>query len=447
MLTLKHDTMLGNIPDDWDVKPLKELLETNIPGDWGDDSGPHMTSVIRSTNLTNDRVLNLSDIAVRALKSEKAGKLIPRKGDILLERSGGGPDQPVGRIGYVHNDLYAHAFSNFLHLLRPNSAAIDPAFLSWLLFRVNRTGRILRLEQQTTQMRNLNFRDYLTMLLPVPPLEEQVAIARVLDAVDAAIRRCERAIQSARQLRKSLLSELLSCGVDEKGRVRNRRSSELVETPLGRLPAPWELRSVGSEFELQNGFTINEDRRPRFRKRKYLRVANVQRDALALNDVQELEAHDKEFAPRVLQADDLLVVEGHADRLQIGRCAIVDERAAGFTFQNHLFRLRTCGQVAPDFGCLWLNSEYANRYWNARCATSSGLNTINQRTLRKLVVPVPPKPEQDRIVELVQSQRAHLESLVTKRDSLSQLKKSLMHDLLTGTVRVNPSLSQVAEAV
>jgi type I restriction enzyme S subunit len=287
----------------------------------------------------------------------------------------------------------------------------------------------------------------LQLRLAVPPPCKQAAIAQLLDAADTAIERCEAAIQKARQLRKSLLSDLLSCGVDNNGRVRKRRDLDFVKTPLGRLPATWEISSVGGEFELQNGFTLNADRRPRFRKRKYLRVANVQRDALDLEDVQELEAHETEFALRVLQADDLLVVEGHADRMQIGRCAIVDERAVGFTFQNHLFRLRTRGRVVPGFGCLWLNSEYAQRFWNARCATSSGLNTINQRTLRKLLVPVPRKSEQDKFVELVQSQRTHLESLMAKRDSLAQLKKSLMQDLLTGAVRVKASLSQVAEAV
>lgn len=184
MLTLKQDTMLGDVPDDWGIRPLKALLESNAPGDWGDDGGPHMFPVLRSTNLTNERRLDLSDIAIRALKPEAAARLAPRKDDILLERSGGGPDQPVGRIGHVADDLPGHAFSNFLHLLRPDSKQIDPAFLSWLLHRVNRTGRILRLEQQTTQMRNLNFRDYLTMPLPVPPSGEQVAIARMLSSVE-----------------------------------------------------------------------------------------------------------------------------------------------------------------------------------------------------------------------------------------------------------------------
>jgi type I restriction enzyme S subunit len=141
--------------------------------------------------------------------------------------------------------------------------------------------------------------------------------------------------------------------------------------------------------------------------------------------------------------DDLLVVEGHADRMQIGRCARVTPEAGGVTFQNHLFRLRTNGAVVPAFACLWLNSAYAQRYWNARCATSSGLNTINQRMLKRLAIPVPSQAEQHTIAELAQRQRQHVAALVAKQERIEALKKSLMHDLLTGRVRVRDT-SKVA---
>jgi len=85
---------------------------------------------------------------------------------------------------------------------------------------------------------------------------------------------------------------------------------------------------------------------------------------------------------------------------------------------------------------MWLNSSYAQRFWNARCATSSGLNTINQRTLKRLIVPVPSTQEQDAIAELVGRQREYVEALIAKQARIEQLKRSVMHDLLTGRVRV-----------
>ena len=66
MLTLKEDTMLGDVPNDWDIRPLRRLLSANFPGDWGEERGPQMTRVLRSTNLTNDGRLDLEDVALRA---------------------------------------------------------------------------------------------------------------------------------------------------------------------------------------------------------------------------------------------------------------------------------------------------------------------------------------------------------------------------------------------
>jgi len=172
-------------------------------------------------------------------------------------------------------------------------------------------------------------------------------------------------------------------------------------------------------------------------------VANVQRDSLDLSDVHELEAKDHEYWPRCLALDDLLIVEGHADSMEIGRCARVTEEAVGMTFQNHLYRLRTKGDITAGFACMWLNSIYARRFWNARCATSSGLNTINQRALKQLALPVPSEREQHDIMSIVDHSRRHRDSVSLMRSRLEDLKSSLLHDLLTGKVRVDDTTEAI----
>ena len=87
---------------------------------------------------------------------------------------------------------------------------------------------------------------------------------------------------------------------------------------LGQLPFEWRISTVADEFDVQSGFTLNSQRTPRLEKRRYLRVANVRRDFLDLSDVYELEAKHDEFTLRVLAPGDLVIVEGHADRMEIG---------------------------------------------------------------------------------------------------------------------------------
>lgn len=421
MLTLKQDTMLGDVPDDWAVKPLKKLLDFNAPGDWGDDGGPHMFRVLRSTNLTNERRLDLSDIALRALKPEKAEQLAPRKGDILLERSGGGPDQPVGRVGHVADDLPGYAFSNFLHLLRPDAAEINPAFLSWVLFRVNRTGRILRLEQQTTQLRNLNFRDYLTMPLPVPPPDEQAAIARVLDAVDAAIDRAREALRKAEFLDHSLLHDQLDRGKKK--------------------PAHWQHKRVGEVAEVGSGVTLGKDVTGfKHVELPYLRVANVQDGHLDLSTIKTVKVRVDEVERYRLEVGDVLMTEG-GDLDKLGRGTLWEGQIPDCLHQNHIFRVRADrSQLDPRYFSLVVESDIAKRYFNRVAKRTTNLASTNKTQVRAFAFPLPPLKEQEQIADVMGASKTTLRALKSKCEALEQLKKSLMHDLLTGSVRVDPAL-------
>ncbi|HKV77265.1 MAG TPA: restriction endonuclease subunit S [Candidatus Sulfotelmatobacter sp.] len=364
-----------------------------------------------------------------------------KKGDVLITKDSETPDD-IGIPALVVDSLPNTICGYHLAILRPCNR-LDPRFLLHYLQSDAAKRHFLRMANGVTRF-GLGAKAIASLSIPVPPLDEQTDIARVLDAVDSALDSTRIAVNRARIARNSLLADLLTHGIDNDGKVRRQDSSQFVRTAVGTVPASWTLSTVGSEFELQNGFTLNEGRQARFRKRRYLRVANVQRDSLSLADIYELEASDSEFAPRVLAEDDLLVVEGHADRMQIGRCARVTREAVGMTFQNHLFRLRSMGRAVPAFGCLWLNSQYAQRFWNAHCATSSGLNTINQRTLRKLIFPVPSTEEQCEIVKLVAAQRMHLDALAKQFQCLESLKRSLVRDLMTGRVRLSDQARMVA---
>jgi type I restriction enzyme S subunit len=131
----------------------------------------------------------------------------------------------------------------------------------------------------------------------------------------------------------------------------------------------------------------------------------------------------------------LVVVEGHADVNQIGRCARVEEEAAGLLHQNHLFRLRS-RLIDAVFGEAWLNSRYARRYWRQTCSSSSGLNTINSRQLRAMEIIVPPESEQRKIASILSEWKDRLREENRVLHKLKILREGLMGDLLTGRVRL-----------
>lgn len=431
MLTLKQATMLGDVPEAWDVKPLKAVLESNVPGDWGDDGGPHMFRVLRSTNLTNERRLDLSDVALRALKPEKAARLTPRQGDILLERSGGGPDQPVGRVGYVAQDLPGHAFSNFLHLLRSDSTQVNPPFLCWLLYRINRTGRVLRLEQQTTQMRNLNFRDYLTMPLPVPPPSEQAAIARLLDAVDTAIELAMKAIDRARVTRLALMQAAFNYELTSEVRW---------DTDAGHIPKSWQALKGKQAFSVLTGGNSSVSALMPLRGDDVADAWFMKVDDFNLpSNQRRVVTTQIGFVGRKnptfkLLPSGVLVIAKRGAAILKNR---VRTTAVPIALDPNLMALRVRDDILPEFFCYQL--EWRNL---ARYVESSGVPQLNNKDLYPRWFVRAPEDQQREIVELVASSERQEDALRSKLQSLEALKIALMHDLLTGTVRVDPAIVQ-----
>jgi type I restriction enzyme, S subunit len=161
----------------------------------------------------------------------------------------------------------------------------------------------------------------------------------------------------------------------------------------------------------------------------------VQRGRIDLSNIAFLQASGLERAELQLMPGDLLVVEGHANSGEIGRCALVETDEAGLLYQNHLFRLRST-EMNPEFAELWLNSDDARAYWRRMSATSSGLYTINSQMLRALRFPV--VSYEDR-AEAINSQRlvgGKIKAARAKLVKLRAIQRGLSDDLLTGRVRV-----------
>jgi type I restriction enzyme S subunit len=389
----------------------------------------------------NRRLTSSIDYAPGSATAAEVRRFALKKGDVLITKDSETPDD-IGIPSVVMDDLPNTVCGYHLALVRPRDA-VNPVFLAYLFESDVAKRHFLRTANGVTRF-GIGIAAISSLPMSLPPREEQASIASILGALDDELESARAAVEGARVVQRTLLADLLARGVCSDGQLRDgaTQGDDFVASKAGTLPDEWTISTVGSEFALQNGITLNEERRLHLQKHPYLRVANVRRYELDLTDVQELGAEDSELADRILREGDLLVVEGHADRMQIGRCALVTAEAAGMTFQNHLFRLRTRGRISPEFADLWLNSSYAQRYWNARCGTSSGLNTINQRNLRQLLIPVPTAQEQSAITKMAAAQRTHGRSLVARVSALQTLRRSLMVELLTGRVRVGRARSQ-----
>ena len=202
---------LGTIPASWDVERLGDVLVLSQPGAWGDeptDDDPGVR-VLRAADLTRDGRVQTEKAASRRLADRDRERRLMQDGDLILERSGGGPGTPVGRVALIQGigPIYC---SNFCQHLRADTDRCSPRFAARALWLRYMRGVTERLEQRTTGIRNLDYDGYLIFPIPLPRMEEQVAIADALSSAEATIAELRGSHGSLRELKLSATEDLLS---------------------------------------------------------------------------------------------------------------------------------------------------------------------------------------------------------------------------------------------
>ena len=252
---------LGYVPEHWERKRIRACLTDMRAGIWGDDpttenQADHVVCLrVADFDLARLRVSE-SKLTTRAVSAgaRNSRRLIP--GDILLEKSGGGDAEPVGRVVLYDGQVAPHAItSNFIVRLRPDATFIAAEFLLLVLATMQSTRRNVPWIKQTTGIQNLNERAYLSLAIAVPPVAEQEKIlARlrsVLRTVDQGIERSTQEINLLREYRTRLIADLVTGEVD-------------VREAAARLPdeesAPVE--EVGPLIDADQGTTSEMDAAP-----------------------------------------------------------------------------------------------------------------------------------------------------------------------------------------
>ena len=169
------------------AKPLQKIIVESFSGDWGEEpfkeEFAHLEKikVLRNTNFDNKDNLDLSDVAIRSFEKVKVLKKLLQQGDILVEKSGGSPTQPVGRVAHVDKGEESYLFSNFLSVIRL-TPSVNTFYIFVFLKVLYRTGLTEYMQNQTTGIKNLLWNDFVDIQIPLPPPPLQNAIAEEVQA-------------------------------------------------------------------------------------------------------------------------------------------------------------------------------------------------------------------------------------------------------------------------
>lgn len=168
---------LGDVPELWELRRVRSCLVDSRTGTWGsdpteDNKEDHVICVrVADFNIGRLRVAE-TKLTVRAVSGAARASRLLEMGDILLEKSGGGEAEPVGRVVLFSLGIPAIS-SNFITRLRPDRSLVEPEFLLNVLAAMQATRRNVPCIKQTTGIQNLDEREYLSYEIAVPPLHEQ----------------------------------------------------------------------------------------------------------------------------------------------------------------------------------------------------------------------------------------------------------------------------------
>jgi type I restriction enzyme S subunit len=199
----------------WKSQTLAELCDFSS-GLWKGKQPPYRNvGVIRNTNFNADGTLNDSDIAYLDVEERQFAKRALQFGDIILEKSGGGPKQPVGRVIFFDKHEEGYSFSNFTACVRSKTPGIlNPVYLHRYLYWIYAAGITESMQSHSTGIRNLNLNSYKDLVLCYPSIKEQERIVTTLDEAfeELAVARgkVELMISRARALFESELQAAFS---------------------------------------------------------------------------------------------------------------------------------------------------------------------------------------------------------------------------------------------
>jgi type I restriction enzyme, S subunit len=419
---------MSGSPGTWQTLPLAKVLMHSIGGVWGiqPGNGDLDVRVIRVTELKGFGRLEPSTAALRSITRKQFESRQLRPGDLLLEKSGGGPRTPVGRVGLVTHVAESSVCANFMHLLRPDQSQVVPKFLHLYLNYFHLRGGTSSLQVASTNIRNIKASEYLTIRVPVPSLGEQQRIVNILEDHLSRLDVGQPGLQLA-------LKRLASY---EQAALANCRDG--VSTPLSDVAV------------MQGGIQKQPRRVPRDNAYPFLRVANVTKDGLALDEVHKIELFGDELEKLRIRRGDLLVVEGNGSQSQIGRAAMWDGSIPDCVHQNHLIRVRPTGALWPEYlEGVW-NSPQNRQQLMDLASSSSGLYTLSVSKLRSLSIPVPSIERQEQIVRALAEVRQRRALLTHELDRALgralRLRRSLLAAAFSGRLTGRSSdLDRVAE--
>ena len=415
---------LDVIPSHWNIVMFKNISYMKGRIGWqglknseflDDKTLPYL---ITGMNFKNG-IINWNDVYHISLdRYKEAPEIQLREQDILMTKDG-----TIGKLLFIDYLPGLASMNSHLLVFRPLKKSYLPKFIYYQLQSGNFYGHVENYKYGTT-FYGLSQESMGKFLCLLPPNSEQQAIANYLDAktqaIDKKVMLLEQKIETYKKLKRTLINQTITKGLDKNVPLKDSGISW-----IGEIPQHWEVKRFKSFADTIKGKNLEvfdnqiEGTLPNL-SLEYLRNDSVGFEAFVKTNNRNL----------IVDENDLIIVWDGAGVGEIlnGKVGVISSTIAKLKFNKSV--------NAKFFSFIRYDLEYRLK----QIPTGMGIPHLNPHELKNFMCPIPPKSEQEEIAKYLDHKTSTIDAIVgnipKQIDTLKQLRKTLINDVVTGKIKV-----------
>lgn len=422
--SVTYETELWRLPADWRVVPLREAYSFTKKPRW-------LTIPLDGTIpfLPMDAI-PIGRVSVSAFEERPSSKLTSgtyiENGDLIVAKIT--PSFENGKQAIVKWDRPFGFATTEVIPIQEIEGISDKRYLFHILLHPEIRADLAGKMDGTTGRQRLSKEVLGAKQIPLPPLAEQRKIAAVLGVVQRAMEQQERLLALTAELKKTLLHQLFTQGL---------RGEPQKQTDVGLVPESWKVVNLGNL-----GTKISKGSSPRWQGFEYVpegvlfvRSQNVGFGRMEFSDRVFVPTGFNEHEKRsILKNEDILI---NLVGASIGRVALGTPEIEGANCNQAVGFVRLEGDRSfKAFIVYYLLSPIGQRqmFFQKKDIARANLSLLD---LRSFKVPVPSPEETAEIAQILDETERKIEICERTKTALSDLFRTLLHQLMTAQIRVN----------
>jgi type I restriction enzyme S subunit len=299
-------------------------------------------------------------------------------------------------------------------VILPDKVKCHPSFLYYALLNV--------------KIKSIGYNRHYPILrekkIPLPPLEEQQKIAKVLSTIQQAIEQQDKIIETTRKLKKSLLHTLFTEGLN---------GEEQKETEIGLIPKSWDVVRLGdSVIFTKKPRTLNLSE---FKKIPFIPMEMIPIEELHTNGYH-LKSPNEITSGVYCEKGDILLAK-ITPSFENGKQGIVENIPHDFAFATtEVYPLKPRNTLDKLFFFYFLIKSDVREAIAGKMQGTTGRKRVPKEAVENSLIPLPPLHEQQQIAHILSTVDKKIEIEERRKAMLKELFKTMLHKLMTGEIRL-----------